>query len=142
MLPPDGQLATKDKAALITELKRVDAAHDRLLLEHSDLKEKYAALEATLGTVVAELAALKARLAKDEKTKRGTFRSATPFSKQARKANPKAPGRKPGQGKFTNRGAPVEGPNDEIIHLDAPLASPNCPECDTQSERFVAKPKT
>ena len=39
MLPPDSQLATKDKAAPITELKRVDAVHDRLLLEHSDLRE-------------------------------------------------------------------------------------------------------
>ena len=128
MLPPDDHLASEDKAALITELKRVDAAHDILLV-------KYSVLEL-------ENEALKARLAKDEKTKRTTFRSATPFSKQAPKADPKPPGRKPGQGNFTNRSAPLEHPGDEIIRLDAPLASPNCPQCDTPLEITIEQPTT
>ncbi len=53
--------------------------------------------------LAAENQALKERL---EQLERKGARSAAPFSKNQPKANPKKPGRKPGQGQFTNRPEP------------------------------------
>src|SRR6267154_1397248 len=47
-----------------------------------------------------------------EELRRKSHRPATPFSKNQPKANPKPPGRKPGEGVFTNRQAPPERSTD------------------------------
>jgi transposase len=52
---------------------------------------------------------------------------AAPFSKGTRKANPKPPGRKPGQGYFRFRGAPDEAGGAEAIAV--PVAAACCPDC-------------
>jgi transposase len=52
---------------------------------------------------------------------------AAPFSKGTNKANPKSPGRKPGQGFFRFRSAPEEAGEAEVIAV--PVAAPCCPDC-------------
>jgi transposase len=63
----------------------------------------------------------------DELTRAGK-RQASPFSKGKPKQNPKRPGRKPGQGAFTNRTAPAD---EEITEPDVevPVTDQACPEC-------------
>ena len=53
--------------------------------------------------------------------------SAAPFSKGTRKATPKAPGRKPGQGYFRFRGAPEEAKKEEAAAV--PVTAVCCPCC-------------
>jgi len=60
-----------------------------------------------------------------ERLKRSQHRSAAPFSKGERKADPKRPGRKPGKGPFTHRSAP-EGAPSRTVNAEAP---PVCPSC-------------
>ena len=52
---------------------------------------------------------------------------AAPFSKGKRKSDPKAPGRKPGQGYFRFRTAPEEAAATEAIVV--PVTEPCCPDC-------------
>src|ERR1700675_750103 len=73
-------------------------------LNPGDLVERLATLEqrnAELETLVVELRAELERL------KRRQQRQAAPFSKGTHIAQPKRPGRKPGQGVFTYRHAPA-----------------------------------
>jgi transposase len=53
--------------------------------------------------------------------------SAAPFSKGTRKANPKAPGRKPGQGYFRFRKEPEQAKKEGAITV--PVAAAGCPCC-------------
>jgi len=55
--------------------------------------------------LAAEIAALKRRL---EEKERSSKRQAAPFSEGKKKANPKKPGRKPGEGKFSRCDLPTE----------------------------------
>ena len=52
---------------------------------------------------------------------------AAPFSKGKRKSDPKAPGRKPGQGYFRFRAAPEEAAATEAVVV--PVTEPCCPDC-------------
>ena len=65
--------------------------------------------------------------------RRGDRRQVAPFSKGKRAENPKPPGRKPGQGPFTRRAAPLEEVTETILvpALDC------CPQCggDLEQER-------
>ena len=71
-----------------------------------------------------EIAALKRRL---EEKERSSKRQAAPFSKGKKKANPKKPGRKPGEGKFSHGDLPTE---EEITHrVQVPLQGDRCPFC-------------
>jgi transposase len=60
-----------------------------------------------------------------EKLSRSQQRPAAPFSKGQRKADPKRPGRKPGQGPFARRAAP-EGKPSQTVDAEVP---PVCPFC-------------
>ena len=60
----------------------------------------------------------------EQLTKRG---SAAPFSKGTRKSNPKAPGRKPGQGYFRFRKEPEQAKKEGAITV--PVAAAGCPCC-------------
>jgi hypothetical protein len=78
-------------------------------------------LQGELDSVNERLGALEAKL------RRGK-RQATPFGRDAKKPDPKRPGRKPGKGVFSRRKRP---PEDEIKRTErAPLA--RCPECGTK----------
>src|SRR3954469_19418950 len=68
----------------------------------AQLLTEFAALNARVEKLLAENAALKARL---DQQARDAMRQAAPFSKGRRKA----PGRKPGQGRFTFRTLPTPG---------------------------------
>jgi Tfp pilus assembly protein FimV len=71
-------------------------------------REELTALVRKLAALVekraAEIASLRASI---EALKRSGKRQAAPFSKGTRKAAPKKPGRKPGQGSFKTRQAPA-----------------------------------
>ena len=84
-----------------------------------------AALKARVEELLAENAALKAQL---EQRARDAKRQAAPFSKGQRKAQPKRPGRKPGQGPFTYRTLPRpdQWPAPPI---EVRLPEPICPCC-------------
>lgn len=60
-----------------------------------------------------------------EELRRVGRRQAAPFSTGRRVANPKRPGRKPGEGVFRRRVAPLQAPS-EIVTAVAP---PYCPDC-------------
>lgn len=87
---------------------------------------KPASLLALVWRLIAEIKRLwdeVARLrAANDLLKRKNARSATPFSKNQRKKNPKRPGRKPGQGDFRNRTAPAE--EDKLISGQTSLSIP------------------
>jgi transposase len=84
-----------------------------------------AALKARVEQLRAENSALKAQL---EQRQRDAKRSAAPFSKGQRKAQPKRPGRKPGQGPFTFRTLPR--PDQWTAPpIEVRLPEPICPCC-------------
>jgi transposase len=76
---------------------------EALLAFVAPLLTEVAALKARVEELRAENAALKAQL---DQQARDAKRQAAPFSKGQRKAQPKRPGRKPGQGHFTFRTLP------------------------------------
>src|SRR5258706_532965 len=79
--------------------------------------------------LVRQLVADNVRLrAEIEELKRKNARSAAPFSKNKRQKNPQRPGRKAGQGPFSNRPAPLEEQYTSPIE-DVPVTEPTCPDC-------------
>jgi transposase len=76
--------------------------------------------------VVEEQRCLIAELrAEIERLKRWRNRPAAPFSKNTPKADPKRPGRHPGQGRFLRRSEPVQPPTATVI-ADVPSCCPAC----------------
>src|ERR1035437_9664298 len=101
-LPPGGQPEQVEE--LEREIQRLQAENERLKKKVKDLEE--------------ELWASK--------------RQAAPFSKGQRKANPKRPGRKVGQGVFRNRPAPAASIDGEIV--EAAVPEEGCPHCGGELE--------
>src|SRR5512143_377766 len=98
---------------------------EALLAFVAQLLTEFAALKARVEELLAENAALKAQL---EQQARDANRQAAPFSKGQRKAPPKRPGRKPGQGHFTFRTLPT--PDQWTAPLiEVRLSEPVCPCC-------------
>src|SRR3954467_2922192 len=98
---------------------------EALLAFVAPLLTEFAALKARIEELRAENAALKAQL---EQRQRDAKRSAAPFSKGQRKAQPKRPGRKPGQGPFTFRTLPT--PDQWTAPpIEVRLPEPTCPCC-------------
>ena len=95
-LQPDGQPEQVEE--LEREIQRLQTENERLKKKVKDLEE--------------ELWASK--------------RQAAPFSKGERKANPKRPGRKVGQGVFRNRPAPAASIDGEIVEAAVPEGCPHC----------------
>lgn len=60
-----------------------------------------------------------------ERLKRSQNRPAAPFSKNKPKADPKRPGRRPGQGPFLRRGEPVQAPAERVV-AEVPSCCPGC----------------
>ena len=73
-----------------------------------------------------EIEGLKEKIRNLEEALRAGKRQAAPYSKGARKANPKRPGRKAGQGVFRNRPAPAEADVSQIVKAAAPSGCPSC----------------
>jgi transposase len=83
------------------------------------------ALLALVAELQRQIAALRAEI---DELKRGGKRQAAPFSKGARVAEPKPPGRKPGTGTFRYREAP---PPEDITEplVDVKVTQEACPAC-------------
>ncbi len=101
------------------------AEHLQLHREHCDLLEAHLRLTAQVAELQEKLAAA---LAENERLRQGGKGGAAPFSKGKRKPNPKKPGRRPGQGKFTNRAAPDYDQCDVLDAL-ATVKVSVCPDC-------------
>jgi transposase len=98
---------------------------EALLAFVAEMLTEFAALNARVKELLAENAALKARL---DQQARDAKRQAAPFSKGRRKAHPKRPGRKPGQGHFTFRTLPT--PDQWTAPpIEVRLPDPVCPCC-------------
>jgi len=109
-----------------------DAREVRLAELETQLRQRDALIE----QLQHRLAELEQRLAELE---RAAKRQATPFARKRRKENPKRPGRKAGQGRFTSRSRPT---SDQVVETQAqPLDA--CPTCGgpvtdlTDHEQFV-----
>ncbi len=95
------------------------------LLNPVEQQQRIDALERQVGELQAVIAALRAEL--EQLTRRGK-RQAAPFSKDERGANPKRPGRKPGQGPFHFRAAP-RAENLSEPPITVPVTATACPAC-------------
>ena len=117
-MPTLTELAQLGKQALLALVAQV-------LNELAALKTRVEELLAEVASLRTENAALKAQL---EQRTRDTKRQAAPFSKGQRKARPKRPGRKPGQGHFTFRTPPT--PDQWTAPpIEVRLPEPVCPCC-------------
>src|ERR1039457_7649057 len=83
-------------------------------------------LEREINRLQAENEGLKKKIEGLEEELRASKRQAAPFSKGQRKANPKRPGRKAGQGNFRYRPAPAEAIGGEIVEAAGPAGCPSC----------------
>src|ERR1017187_5073243 len=88
--------------------------------------EKVEKLEREIDRLQAENEGLKKKIKNLEEELRASKGQAAPFSKKRRKANPKKPGRKAGQGVFRNRPAPPESIGGEIVEAAVPEKCPGC----------------
>jgi transposase len=95
------------------------------VLNPAEQQGRIDALERQVGELQAVIAALRAEL--EQLTRRGK-RQAAPFSKDARVAQPKRPGRKPGQGPFHFRAAPCAAALSEPP-ITVPVTETVCPRC-------------
>jgi transposase len=103
----------------VSEPKRVES------LNPAELVRLVEALQQQVADLEALVAALRAE---NERLRRRQQRQAAPFSKDAPVATPKRPGRKPGQGRFTNRAAPpMEALSEPPIPV--PVLEALCPHC-------------
>ena len=104
---------------------------------YEELEARTARLEQQVADLTEKLAAA---LAEIERLQRGGKRQATPFSKGTRTANPKKPGRKPGQGRFSRRLPPEPAVYAEEIAV--PLPPGGCPRCGGCLEQFATETVT
>jgi transposase len=119
------ELAQLGKQALLAFVAQVLAELAALKARVEELVAERGASNARVAELLLENAALKAQL---EQRERDAKRSAAPFSKGQRKAQPKRPGRKPGQGHFTFRTLPM--PDQWTAPpIEVQLPEPVCPCC-------------
>lgn len=97
----------QENESLREDVTRVRSENDRLRQENDRLRETVDKLEKQL---------------------RRKARSASPFSKQKPKANPKRPGRKPGEGPFRRREAPAAAAATEPVDV-LQVNNMRCPCC-------------
>lgn len=110
------------------------STHQELIVKLRSLLRRVATLESENADLKKENALLKAENLRLQEEVRASKRPTAPFSKGTGKANPKKPGRKPGQGNFVRRVEPVPGPADTVENLAAPLEAPTCPQCGANLE--------
>ena len=95
-------------------------------LQPDDRPEQVEEWEREIDRLQAENEGLKKKIEGLEEELRASKRQAAPFSKGRRKANPKPPGRKVGQGIFRNRPAPAESIGGAIVEAAVPAGCPCC----------------
>src|SRR5215211_4650094 len=117
-MPTLTELAQLGKQALLAFVAQV-------LTDCAALKARVEQLLAEVASLRTEIATLKAQL---QQRTRDAKRQAAPFSKGQRKAQPKRPGRKPGQGLFTFRTLP-QPDQWTAPPIEVRLPEPICPCC-------------
>src|SRR3954452_19580303 len=124
-MPTLTELAQLGKQALLAFVAQVLTELAALRTRVEELVAEQVASNARVAELLMENAALKAQL---EQRERDSKRSAAPFSKGRREAQPKRPGRKPGQGHFTFRILPT---SDQWTAppIEVQLPEPICPCC-------------
>jgi transposase len=95
----------------------VKPSYEEVVAANDRLRQRLVELEARLEAALAEI----------ERLKRSGKRQATPFSTGKRTAQPKKPGRKPGEGPFRRREAPA--PENVTHEVPVPLPDEPCPDC-------------
>jgi transposase len=126
-MPTLTELARLGKQALLAFVAQV-------LTELAALKGRVEELRVEVASLRTENTALKAEL---QQQARDAKRQAAPFSKGRRKAQPKRPGRKPGQGHFTFR-TPPRPDQWTAPPIAVQLPEPICPGCgETLQEQRV-----
>jgi hypothetical protein len=124
-MPTLKELAHLGKQALLAFVAPLLTEFTALKTRVEELLAELAALKARVAELLVENATLKAHL---EQRTRDAKRQAAPFSKGQRKAQPKRPGRKPGQGRFTYRTLPR--PDQWTAPpIEVRLPEPICPCC-------------
>src|SRR4051794_23683509 len=124
-MPTLKELAQLGKEALLAFVAQLLTEFSALKTRVAELLEELAALKARVAELLAENVTLKAQL---EQRTRDAKRQAAPFSKGQRQAQPKRPGRKPGQGHFTFRTLPT--PDQWTAPpIEVRLPEPVCPCC-------------
>ena len=112
-------------AEIYGKVRRVDEASKIQPLDPGAVAERLAVLERRNAELEAIVSELRAEL---ERLKRRQRRQAAPFGREAPAADPKPPGRKPGQGTFTYRTAPpLEVLSEPPIAV--PVTETACPHC-------------
>jgi transposase len=92
----------------------------------SDRPEEIEELQREINRLQAENEGLKKKIEGLEEELRASKRQAAPFSKGRRKASPKPPGRKAGEGIFRYRSAPAESMGAKIVEASVPAGCPRC----------------
>ena len=124
-MPTLTELAQLGKQALLAFVAQVLTELAALKTRVEELVTEQVASNARVAELLRVNAELKAQLTQRE---RDAKRSAAPFSKGQRKAQPKRPGRKPGQGHFTFRTLPT--PDQWTAPpIEVQLPEPICPCC-------------
>lgn len=105
-------------ASCLQELREIRAALEAARQDNERLRQQVERLQADLAQARQQL----------EQATRQARRQAAPFSKGAAKAQPKRPGRKPGDahGRHGHRQPPVPGDIDEVHEALLPDACPGC----------------
>ena len=109
-------MAEPEYQELLAENRRLLEENQRLVAENERLRKRVEALEAQVRRLTEAL----------QNSQRAEKRQAAPFSKRPPSANPKRPGRKPGEqyGPKAHREAPPH--IDEVYDAPLPDACPNC----------------
>jgi len=124
-MPTLTELAQLGKQALLAFVAQLLTEFAALKTRVEELLAELSALKARVAELLKENASLKAQL---EQRTRHAKRQAAPFSKGQRKAQPKRPGRKAGQGRFTFRTLPT--PDQWTAPpIEVRLPEPICPCC-------------
>ncbi len=101
------------------------SSYEELLRENRRLRKENQELRAHLEKTQVQLKEAQTKIAALEKELRRRHRQAAPFSRDESKPDPKPPGRRPGQGRFSRREVPPENKIQQTIAV--PLES--CPYC-------------
>jgi len=106
MLSMGTEMTEKD---LLEIIRRQSEQIDQLIAENKALK--------------AEIARLKKRI---EELKRRARKYAAPFSREKQTADPKSPGRRPGEGSFVHKAPPTSAQITRSVQVDTPNTCPRC----------------
>lgn len=101
--------STVNEKDLFEIIRRQSEQIDQLIAENNALK--------------AEIARLKKRIGELERRER---KYAAPFSRERRTADPKSPGRRPGEGTFAHKSPPPPEQVQETIQVSTPNTCPRC----------------